>query len=317
MSRDILDLPTDQAAHKLARGYLDAAAAARARIMRGEDPRALHDLRVALRRLRGSLRAYAPYVASVIPAKLSKRLRALARLTNAARDAEVQLEWLDSSGRKARAAERPGRRWMREYLVSQRKMAYRTVRREALPEFDRIARRLRRTLEAKPVVPSRKPPVSRARFAQAAARQLREYAAILSADLGDIGSVEDEAEVHAARIAAKHLRYLVEPLARGKRATALLKSLKALQESLGGLHDRHVLARDLARALRSGVPHDTRCELLPGLSMLALRNHQEANGLYEDIARSYLGGRTPALLRPLRDFARQLAARGVHPASRA
>ncbi len=308
-----IDLPADEVVRELVRGYLDAAATARAQIANGRHPEALHDLRVALRRLRASLRAYAPYVADTIPDKVRKRARDLARVTNVARDAEVQLAWVDSLGRKVGVVGRPGRRWLRAHLAAQRKNAYHTIRSKALPEFDRFFRILRRALESGEVAPSKKHVRRRIRFAQAAGRSLRENTARLSADLGRIGSVDDEAEVHAARIAAKRLHYLVEPLVTGKEAATVLKPLKTLQDRLGALHDRHVLARNLDRALRSGAPGD----VLPSLCMLALRNRLEADGLYKDIARSYLAGRAPALLRTLRDFARKLAARSAHSASRA
>ncbi len=93
----------------------------------------------------------------------------------------------------------------------------------------------------------------------------------------------------------------------------MLKPLKTLQDRLGTLHDRHMLARNLDRAMKSGAPGD----VLPSLCMLALRNRIEADSLYKDIARSYLAGRAPVLLRPLRDLARKLTARSVHSPSRA
>jgi len=55
-----------------------------------EDSAALHDFRVALRRLRANQRAYRDQIG----AKQDKRLRRLAHATNAARDREVQLDWL-------------------------------------------------------------------------------------------------------------------------------------------------------------------------------------------------------------------------------
>ena len=84
--------------------------------------------------------------------------------------------------------------------------------------------------------------------------------------------------MHAPRIAAKRLHYLVEPLVTGKEAATVLKPLKMRQDRLEVLHDRRVLAQNLDQALKSSAP---------------------------------------VLLRTLRDFARKLAARSVHSASRA
>ena len=309
-----MDLPAARAARRLARRNLKAAIAARARMGHKSDPGAMHDLRVALRRLRVILRAYAPFFADGIYGRFRKRLRVLAHATNVARDAEVQLEWMDSAVRSPRPAERLGRRWLRAHLVSQRKLFYRKFRSEALPEFDRLARKMRHALESKPIGPRQAAVRRQVTFAQAAGRQVRQSTAVLAGDLRRIGSAEDEAEVHVARIEAKRLRYLVEPLVRGEKAERVLEPLRALQDSLGDLHDRHVMAQLIVWALKDGLPRDSRRDLVPGLKAVAQQNRQEAGDLREDITRRFLGGRARALLRAPRDLARQLAAQGAVPA---
>ncbi len=311
-----LDLPADVAVLRLVGDSLYSATAARARMANSQDAAALHDLRVSLRRLRVCLRAYRPYVANVISDRIVRRVRVLARATSAARDAEVQLAWLESLGRKGQRAEQPGRRWLQVYLTSERKMAYRKIRRDVLPEFDELVRRLRLVLDSG-TTSVHKPARCRTLFAEAAGRCMRKYVVVLSEDLSRIGSVGDDAEVHAARIAAKRLRYLVEPLVRREKRDSLLKPLKALQAHMGDLHDRHVLAQVLVWGIKSGATRAESVDLLPGLRAIALRNRQEADSLYEIITRRYLGSRVPVLCKPLRELARQLAAHGVHSASRA
>jgi CYTH domain-containing protein len=52
--------------------------------------------------------------------------------------------------------------------------------------------------------------------------------------------------VHDARIVAKRVRYLIEPIeSEVKEAKAAVKELKALQDALGALHDLHVAAAEL------------------------------------------------------------------------
>jgi inorganic triphosphatase YgiF len=55
---------------------------------------ALHDFRVALRRVRSVTRALRPYLGKAVRKKHERRLRDAARATALARDAEVQLAWL-------------------------------------------------------------------------------------------------------------------------------------------------------------------------------------------------------------------------------
>ena len=52
--------------------------------------------------------------------------------------------------------------------------------------------------------------------------------------------------VHAARIAAKRVRYLLDPVKHGvPEARAALKLLKSLQDDFGELHDLHVARNEL------------------------------------------------------------------------
>ena len=109
--RLLLTLSPDRAVHLLACAQLGAAARSCRHLTQREHPEALHDFRVALRRLRSHLRAYAPY-SDPVPEKLNRRLRRLARTTNAARDAEVQLEWLRRQKRRLGAGTRAGYAWL-------------------------------------------------------------------------------------------------------------------------------------------------------------------------------------------------------------
>ena len=68
--------------------------------------------------------------------------------------------------------------------------------------------------------------------------------------LARIETVADETEGHAARIAAKRLRYLAEPLAPWiESARRPVELLKALQDLLGELHDGQLLAAHVAQSL--------------------------------------------------------------------
>jgi CHAD domain-containing protein len=101
-----------------------------------------------------------------------------------------------------------------------------------------------------------------ARHAQRAARRLERR-------LRRIEDEADERPIHRARIAAKHLRYLLEPfaplLARGE---GVVDRLKALQNAFGDVHDAHVFLPEL-HAARRAAERRHRGELLPGLRSLA------------------------------------------------
>src|SRR5262245_1965237 len=94
----LLESSAEEGARLLALGLLDQARAAADRVHDAHDTEALHDLRVALRRLRSCLRAYDAIVGAAIPKRWQRRLRKLASRTGPGRDAEVRLRWLREEG---------------------------------------------------------------------------------------------------------------------------------------------------------------------------------------------------------------------------
>jgi CHAD domain-containing protein len=317
---DLLQLTPTAAASRIGLGLLDAAARAHARLPDDTDTEALHDLRVALRRLRSLLRAYQPWVAEVVPRKLAKRLRRLARATNEARDAEVQLAWLGEQRLRPAARERAGVAWLAAALEARRARAYRHVREEIAHDYTRVATAVRTALQRG----SRTRTRGTERFGIVTARLLAEHAAELQAALGKIGSVEDAAAIHAARIAAKRLRYLLEPVAALlPHGHAQVKAMKAFQDEFGLLNDSFVRAAMLADAVHAaGAERAGRVlahalgtargaarlgrDPLPGLVRLARRVQREQRTRYARLARRYLGAGGERFVTALLQAARPL-----------
>ena len=102
---ELLDRPAVQGACAVALAYLDDATAAALRLGDGSDREALHAFRVAIRRLRVTVRAY-PGIHESVPRKQRRRLRELARATNAARNAEVQIAWFNERSARFTPAQR-------------------------------------------------------------------------------------------------------------------------------------------------------------------------------------------------------------------
>src|SRR5689334_5566204 len=95
-STAVLSQPARHSARVVAASLLKPLVRANDRLQAGGDERALHDVRVALRRLRTWLRAMRPVLDDTVRGRVHRRLRKLARLTGKARDLEVQLEWLEA-----------------------------------------------------------------------------------------------------------------------------------------------------------------------------------------------------------------------------
>lgn len=177
----------------------------------GDDPEALHDLRVELRRLRAWLRL----ARDVVKTRKStrRRLKALGRSTSPMRDREVMLDLLKQVGETPDCAE-----------VAER-IAQLTDEHEppvdASLEFD--------------VKPGLKP---RARSATPPFSEWFGEQLTLMLDLIRRDFSQGRDGFHAARIQVKHLRYLVEPMHEPfAEVDGLLKDLKAIQDRLGDLHD--------------------------------------------------------------------------------
>src|SRR6266704_37801 len=235
---NLLAAPAPGAARRIALSLLDAATAARERLPDASDAEALHDFRVAMRRLRSTLRAYQPQLEAVVPAKLRRRLRDLARATGEARDVEVQISWLERQRTELPAARRAGVPWLLSRLTQRRERAYQDIRERIAPKFDRLARRLRRALGSVAPPDATLPPS----LASLIAQLLEDQGSDLERRLGLIRSPANHAEAHAARIRVKRARYLLEPVVReAKPAAAVVRRLKQVQQLLGDLHDLQVV----------------------------------------------------------------------------
>ncbi|HEU4563418.1 MAG TPA: CHAD domain-containing protein [Gemmatimonadaceae bacterium] len=335
---DTLEQPAERGARLIALHLLDAAAAARARLGAPEDEEALHDFRVAVRRLRSWLRALRPYLRRGVRKRERRRLARIARATGESRDLEVHLAWLRGERGSLTARERHGVDWLVQRLEARRPAADAELFATVARDFERTERALRRSLERYRVterlrprapheyatVPRRDAPT----LAAACAELLREHAGELRARLDAVAEEEDEAAAHRARIAGKRLRYLLEPLSdAAPEAVELVEALKRLQDLLGDLHDAHVFTGELTTALEEAVAERARAEAAAalagsppprapgrdpraGLVALARRLRERSGRAFEAAEREWLGGRAEPFLERVTALAAALEARG-------
>jgi len=247
------DPPQRASAGRVVTAYLAAhtaallAADARVRL---DEPEAVHDLRVAARRLRSTLRTFRRLFDGERPSQLEERLRELNLLLNAARDGEVQLERF--SGRLDDLDEAdvlgPVAARVQGHLRSQhlrgREDALTWMRGEdylgfldeliafvADPPYSARGRRPARAALLGPV--------------RSTDRKLRRRA---RAGLDAPAGTERDLGLHGARKAAKRLRYAAEALTPvyGSAAAKHADRAKKVQNALGE-HQDCVVAQDSLR----------------------------------------------------------------------
>ena len=231
----------------------------------GDDPEALHDLRVAARCLEtyiGAFRAHLP----VALVKCRKPLRDMRQALGRARDVEVQLAELDEFAGELPEAERPSLEPLRQHLELVRREA-RAAMLETLDADDtqdllwRLETGVAERAPESPVAPdtSAMRAISATQLLAAlvpeAFRRVRKRAARLSPD-------SPSEEFHATRTRVKRLRHVVEcarPLFDGS-VKEFRRALQQLQDVLGTLQDSHVASerlRELAAAPPVSLPGDT------------------------------------------------------------
>lgn len=268
--------------HALGQLYETELAAALAALQRDDDE-ALHDFRVALRRLRVQVKHYAP------PGKPRRKvLRALAQLmkmSNRGRDGQVMLAWLQGVWPQLSPQERVGaRRWRRTLRnILGRRGA---VRQRSIP----LLRRLLRPLGALASATTE----SHSPFGQVAAQRLEQRCSELHALMTEAGGM---AQLHPLRLQVKTVRYLLLPFCRVLPACAAAEqALQQLQGVLGEWHDAVLREQSLHVQLRresGGRAKRLDAVLLlppalPGLLALARATSLSRQQLEVRIQRDYL-----------------------------
>ena len=205
---------------------------------KGKDPEAVHQMRVATRRLRAALRALAGRVAA--PKALRGRLLWLARRLGAVRDLDVILALLRSerlpaaaSGERARLA-----RLIRKLEARRDKAQERLALALRRGRFEKLQGDLEAFAERPRIVGTDEP---------VAARVLATVSARLGDAIAEMAGMTQPApaaaDLHTLRIEFKRLRYALEfhAVACGFSYDTERRLAREMQDVLGEIHDRDLL----------------------------------------------------------------------------
>ena len=242
--------------------------AAHARLADGGDARALHDFRVAVRRLRSWLDVEAVLPAKLVPRRARKELRKVARATNASRDRDVLAKWLAGRRGAMDSGAREAADWLLARIAGAAPDGGPGGRKDMERHYGRAMRLLDDHLPWYRPLRHVRHRHREAPFAASLAGLLRLDVARLRRRMAAVEDEADERAIHRLRVAGKRLRYHLEPLDGAVPGVdACLARLRTLQTLLGDFTDG-VVWLDIVQAARAAAP-DAR--IRHGLDRIAAR----------------------------------------------
>ncbi len=251
----------------------------------GENREALHDMRVATRRLRAAIRLFRPGL-SRRALRVDDDLRIVATGLGSVRDLDVQLEELDAYRNGDGAADARALQSLVALYSRRRVMARQHMVR--ILESQHYRRAIATCLAVLRYGPLRRAAVARQPILAAAPRLIERPFRKFRKRGDRITSESPPEKYHALRIRCKRLRYAVEVHAGiyGKPARAWLQRLTELQSLLGAHQDAVVGAahlRDLGQSVDATLPAAT----LAAIDRLADWNDVRARAARRAFPRAY------------------------------
>jgi CHAD domain-containing protein len=256
----------------------------------GEDIEALHDMRVASRRLREALEIFVFCFPPKTYDRLYGRVRRVTRALGQARNADVAVAYFS------------GLLSNNEDLIEQfalqdglRRLAKRqnNARARMQQDLDKVQpsallSQFERAFDKLAQIPRSRQRGSRTALSLARrllGQRLREVFSRLHAITGE----EDAEGLHNLRIAVKKLRYALETLdfAAGEQHQDNLRFFKKLQTVLGDLHDRDVFAETVQKRMKKLQKQSFATHLLNGYQVVTAKNAAQRHEHYLDFVKLF------------------------------
>jgi inorganic triphosphatase YgiF len=201
-----------------------------------ENPEYIHQMRVATRRLRASIRLFAPLLPTSFTEAILPPLRSLMGLLGRVRDLDVLLEETVAPVSAALPAE--PRLVAIAGIITDRRFHARADAVHLLEsrKYGQAALRITASLHALEADNNATATATLEQFAATRLKRLRRKVRRLASE----AKLDDPASLHAVRIGVKRLRYALEfftPLAQGKARRRLAERLAEVQTTLGQLND--------------------------------------------------------------------------------
>jgi CHAD domain-containing protein len=275
---------------ELALRHLDRFISLEPKVLRGDDPDAIHDMRVASRRLQQVLDLlYPPPPPGEIRA-LRRKIRRARRALSNARNCDVLIQRVESARRRKRAARREIWTAVEHFLIERRaehfERALRKLSKVNLAVFYVHLRRFlapaesnTHSLHSHPnhaQLLSLNQSLGPEAFYQRIGESLEKLHGAFRSQV-ELADRDPRAPVvHGVRVTAKRLRYLIEVLEEFKVAGSAeaLAWLRGLQQHLGDWHDFEVLEELMIEMVARPVFLRDHLEMALGVEKLILKNRE-------------------------------------------
>jgi CHAD domain-containing protein len=293
---------------KLALKQLNRFMALEPKVLRGDEPDALHDMRVASRRLQQILDLIYPKPRPHAIRGLRKKIQRSRRSLSEVRNCDVLIAHVERELAHKRATRREARQALLQFLLERRtanfEKALKKLGKINLAVFYVETRRTLGGVMSAPPLPHPRaasdgeeltPALLCRRLAESLTSVWDEFEAKQALSLND----PQPSAVHGARIATKRLRYLLEVVdafdVPGSREN--LVWLRSLQRLLGEWHDLEVLEQTMIEMVARPDFLRERLDLAMGVEKLILRNRDGKKKMQEKYFRMLTGSPESARLR--------------------
>jgi CHAD domain-containing protein len=272
---------------QLALKHLDRCVSLQPKVLQGDDPKAIHDLRVATRRLQQVLDLLYPRPHSGEIRKLYRGLKRCRRSLSEVRNYDVLLERVEGVLGRKHASRRETWEAIREYLKNLRAARLeKSLRKLAKVNLSAIYVRLKECLPAEcnsaPAVETSRHPgtgqdLTAEEFYVRIGEALKSGWTALEREIAQSRNEPDPAALHRTRIAAKRVRYLIEVINAFEVAGCkeVLIWLRSLQTQLGDWHDLVVFEEAVIGMIADSAFLRDHLEMALQVERLIMRNRTQ------------------------------------------
>ncbi len=278
---------------KLALRHLNRFVSLEAKVLKGDDPNAIHAMRVASRRLQQVLDLIFPKPQPREVRRLRRKIRQCRRALGDLRNCDVQLQQVQGRLARKRCSDREAWTAVKQYLQERRSASFskaiRKLSKVNMAVFHTrtkgILDRLKPTPEqdhgahslVRPDRPALEP--FPARLTQALVGAWREFEKQVASSHRETTAPS----IHAARLCAKRLRYLLEVVNQFgiPGSSGALTWLKKIQQHLGDWHDMEVLEEMIIEMMAEPEFLRDQLPLAMATGKLILRNRNRKQGFRE------------------------------------